>query len=91
MLKPLNDLVLIQQFQAEQKTIGGIILPSDDGAILAKGQVLSISDGWTTQQGFEVKPKVKIGDIVVYNPKLGTPLNQGVLIREADLYGIEYE
>lgn len=89
MLKPLNDLVLVQQVKAEEKTAGGIFLPSDEKAILSKGVVLAVSDGWITQQGTLVKLTVKVGDTVVFNPKLGTHCLDGLLIREADILGID--
>lgn len=89
MLKPLNDLVLIQQVKSEEKTAGGIFLPTDDKAILSKGIVLAVSDGWTTQQGTLVKLTVQVGDTVVFNPKLGTMCLDGLLVREADLLGVD--
>lgn len=89
MLKPLNDLVLVQQVKAEEKTAGGIFLPTDEKAVLTKGVVLAVSDGWTTQQGTLVKLNVNVGDTVVFNPKLGTLCLDGLLIREADILGID--
>lgn len=89
MLKPLNDLVLIEQIKAEEKTASGILLPTDEKAILSKGKVLAVSDGWTTQQGTLVKLTVKVGDTVVFNPKLGTFCFDGLLVHEADILGIE--
>lgn len=87
MLKPLNDLVLVQPVKVEEKTALGIILPTEQKGSVTQGVVLAVSDGWTTQQGQEIKLKVSVNDTVIFNPNLGTPYKDGLLIREADLLG----
>lgn len=61
-MEPLGDRILVKPFEAEEKTAGGILLPSsaaDTGRDACFGEVLSVGD--------DVELKVSKGDRVVFN------------------------
>ena len=44
-IKPLGDRVVIKRFEADEKTAGGILLPSTAQNKPQKGKVLSVGPG----------------------------------------------
>ena len=61
---PLNDKILVQRLEAEDKTAGGIILPDTakekpkQGKILAMGEGRLLDDG--KRAAFQVKPNNRV-------------------------------
>jgi len=86
-VKPLADRVLIKPAAAEEKTIGGIIIPDSAKEKPLKGEVLAVGKG-TKDEEMILKP----GDIVLYGKYAGTELeldNEKYLImRQSDVLAI---
>ena len=68
-IKPLADRVLIQPAAAEEKTIGGIIIPDSAKEKPLKGTVLAVGTGTKDEQMV-----LKAGDEVLYGKYAGTEL-----------------
>ncbi len=69
-IKPLGTRVLIEPFEAEQKTKSGIILPDSAQEKPQQGKVVA------TGKGTDDTPmEVKVGDKVMYGKYSGTELN----------------
>ena len=68
-IKPLADRVLVLPAPAEEKTIGGIIIPGSAKEKPLKGQVIAIRNG-TKDEEMVVKP----GDTVLYGKYAGTEI-----------------
>ena len=88
-LKPLNDRVLVEPLEAEEKTAGGIILPDAAREKPTQGRVLAVGPGALKDDGSRAPMSVDVGDTVVYNQYGGTDvkLEEGdcKILREADL------
>ena len=50
-IRPLEDRVVIQQIEAEEKTAGGIVLPDTAKDKPQKGKVIAVGEGRITKDG----------------------------------------
>lgn len=76
MVKLLKDNLLVEPFEAEQRTSGGIIIPSTAKEKPTRGKILSVGNG-TKDEPMELK----VGDEVLYSKYSGT---------EIQLDGVDY-
>ena len=65
----LNEFIQIEPVEDEQEK-SGIILAKTTKVRPARGIIISMGEGRTLQDGTFVKPDVKVGDLVVYNPHM---------------------
>ena len=93
MFKPLNNYVLMERIQEENKTAGGIIIPDTAKEKPSRGRVVAVGDG-IIENGTKIPMTVAIGDIVLF-AKWAASLNEVkidgndyVLIKETDILGI---
>lgn len=86
-IKPLADRVLIEPAAAEEKTIGGIIIPDTAKEKPLQGKVVAIGNGTKDEEMV-----VKEGDTVLYGKYAGTELEyDGVkylIMRQSDILAI---
>lgn len=86
-VKPLADRVLIEPAQAEEKTIGGIIIPDTAKEKPQKGTVVAVGNGKKDEP-----MTVKVGDSVLYGKYSGTEINidgnQYLIMKESDIFAI---
>ncbi|AHF11626.1 co-chaperone GroES [Barnesiella viscericola] len=86
-IKPLADRVLVLPAPAEEKTIGGIIIPDSAKEKPLKGQVIAIGNG-TKDEEMVVKP----GDTVLYGKYAGTEIEldgeKYLIMRQSDILAI---
>ena len=68
-IKPLADRVLVVPAPAEEKTIGGIIIPDTAKEKPLKGEVVAVGNGTKDEEMI-----VKVGDTVLYGKYAGTEL-----------------
>jgi chaperonin GroES len=73
-LKPLNDKLIVERAQAEEKTEGGIYLPSSSQDKPQEGIVLAAGPGTLNEKGERKELQVKEGDRVLYSKYSGTEL-----------------
>ena len=71
-LKPLNDHVVIEPLESEDKTPGGIVLPDTAKEKSTKGKVLAVGTGRVLPNGRTVALAVKEGDKVIYSKYSGS-------------------
>lgn len=93
MFKPLNNYVLIQRIEEENKTAGGIIIPDTAREKPSRGRVVAAGDG-VFENGARVPMSVKVGDTVLF-AKWAASANdvkidgaEYVLVKETDILGI---
>lgn len=65
-IKPLQDRVLILPAPAEEKTIGGIIIPDTAKEKPLQGEIVAVGNG-TSEEPMELK----VGDNVLYGKYAG--------------------
>lgn len=86
-IKPLADRVLVKPAAAEEKTVGGIIIPDTAKEKPLKGEVLAVGNGTKDEEMV-----VKTGDQVLYSKYAGTELElEGVkylIMRQSDILAI---
>ena len=91
-VKPLGDRVFVKVNEAEEKTAGGIILPDNAKEKPQIGQVVSVGDGKSNDQGTKIPVEVKVGDTVLYSKYAGTDIKLGsdeyVLLSEKDILAV---
>lgn len=86
-IKPLADRVLIEPAPAEEKTIGGIIIPDTAKEKPLQGKVLAVGNGTKDEEMV-----VKEGDTVLYGKYAGTELEfegkKYLVMRQSDIFAI---
>jgi len=86
-IQPLADRVLVEPAPAEEKTMGGIIIPDTAKEKPQRGTIIAVG------QGKKDEPMtVKVGDKVLYGKYAGTELSlEGkdyLIMRESDIVAI---
>ncbi len=91
-LKPLNDKLIVEKATAEQKTEGGIYLPSGSQEKPVEGIVIAVGPGNANEKGERQALQVKEGDRVLYSKYSGTEIKQDgkelLIISEKDVLAI---
>ena len=71
---PLNDKILVERTEAEQKTAGGIVLPDSAREKPKQGMVLALGEGEILDSGKRAPFQVKKGDRVMFTSYAGTEI-----------------
>ncbi len=86
-IKPLADRVLVKPAAAEEKTIGGIIIPDSAKEKPLKGEVLAVGNGTKDE-----KMELAVGNNVLYGKYAGTELEwegeKYLIMRQSDILAI---
>jgi chaperonin GroES len=69
---PLNDKIVVQRLEAEEKTAGGIVLPDAAKEKPKQGKILKLGDGKMLDSGKRSAFQVKAGDRVLFTSYAGT-------------------
>lgn len=87
MLRPLKDRVVIQMVELEEKTAGGLLLPSKAQEKLQFATVVAVSE-----RTKEEDRQVSVGDRVVVEKYLGTEVKldgqEYIIVKEKDIVAI---
>ncbi len=73
-IRPLDDRIVVQPIEAEEKTAGGILLPDTAKEKPQRGKVLAVGEGRLNDDGKRVPLTVKVGDEVLYGKYAGTEI-----------------
>lgn len=94
-LKPLGNRVVVEPFEQEEITAGGIVLPETAKEKPQKGKVLSAGPGERDENGKHIAMDVKEGDTVLFAKYSGTEIKVDgkklLILRETDLLAIVVE
>lgn len=86
-IKLLADRVLVKAAEAEEKTVGGIIIPDTAKEKPLKGEVVAVGTGTKDEEMV-----VKVGEQVLYGKYAGTELElDGVnylIMRQSDILAV---
>ncbi len=86
-IKPLADRVLVRPVAAEEKTVGGIIIPDTAKEKPLRGEVLAVGNGTKDEQMI-----LKQGDQVLYGKYAGTEIEidgeKLIIMRQNDVLAI---
>jgi|GEM_PF-1379 len=86
-IKPLADRVLILPAKAEEKTVGGIIIPDTAKEKPLKGEVVAVGNGTKDEEMV-----LKVGDHVLYGKYSGTEIEVAdekyLIMRQSDVLAV---
>ncbi|HET6609400.1 MAG TPA: co-chaperone GroES [Rhodopila sp.] len=90
--RPLHDRVVIRRVDAEEKTVGGIIIPDTAQEKPMEGVVVAAGPGARDEQGHLVALEVKEGDRILFGKWSGTEVKldgeELLIMKESDVMGI---
>lgn len=93
-IRPLDDRVVVQPFEAEERTTGGIVLPDSAREKPQQGKVVATGPGKLLEKtGERGKMELKVGNRVFYGKYSGTELeidgDDYVILRESDVLAVQ--
>ena len=90
--RPLNDRVLIERLEAEQKTAGGILIPDNAKEKPVEGRVIAVGPGKMSDNGTRHTPAVSAGQVVLFGKWSGTEVKvdgkEYVLMKEDEIFAV---
>jgi chaperonin GroES len=88
-LRPLDDRVVVEPQEAEERTSGGIVLPDTAKEKPQRGSIISVGPGKLLDNGTRGKLSVDVGDVVIYGKYSGTDIEVSgkdvKILRESDI------
>ena len=90
--RPLHDRVVVKRLEAEEKTLGGIIIPDTAKEKPMQGEIVAAGPGARNEQGQIVALDVKAGDKILFGKWSGTEVKidgqELLIMKESDIMGI---
>jgi chaperonin GroES len=88
-IRPLDDRVVVEPLEAEEKTAGGILLPDTAKQKPQRGRVLAVGPGRLSDKGDRMAVAVSKGDEVLYGRYAGSDIEvdrrEIKILRESDI------
>jgi chaperonin GroES len=88
-LEPLDDRVVVQRLEAEEKTAGGIVLPDAAKEKPMKARIIAAGPGKQLDSGERAPMGVAVGDLVLIGKYAGTEVKvsgeEYLIMRESDI------
>src|SRR5437899_10651675 len=88
-VRPLDDRVVVEPLEAEDKTAGGILLPDTAKQKPTRGRVLAVGPGKLLDSGVRAAVSVNKGDEVIYGRYAGSDIEverkEIKILRESDI------
>ncbi|MBN9522944.1 co-chaperone GroES [bacterium] len=88
-LRPLDDRIVVEPTDAEEKTAGGILLPDTAKQKPQQGKVVAVGPGKLSDKGTRTAVGVKVGDTVIYGKYSGSDVEVSgkelKILRESDI------
>ncbi len=91
-IQPLDDRIVVQAEEAEDKSAGGILLPDSAKEKPQRARVVAVGLGRRTDSGNRVALTVKSGDTILYGKYAGTDVkyagDEYKILRESEVLAI---
>lgn len=88
-VRPLDDRVVVEPLEAEEKTAGGILLPDSAKQKPQRGRILATGPGKLLEDGKRAALVVGKGDEVIYGKYAGNDIKlegkEVKILRESDI------
>ena len=88
-IRPLDDRVVVEPVEAEERTAGGIVLPDSAQEKPQRGPVIAIGPGKLLESGQRATPALSVGDEVIYGKYSGSDIevdgHEVKILRETDI------
>ena len=92
MIRPLQDRIIVKRLDAEEKTVGGIIIPDTAKEKPQEGKVIAVGKGKRTESGEIQALDLKEGDHILFSKYGGTDIKidgeDYLIMREDDVLGV---
>ena len=90
--RPLHDRVVVRRIEAEEKSVGGIIIPDTAKEKPQEGEVVAVGPGGRDEAGKLIPIDIKAGDRVLFGKWSGTEVKidgqELLIMKETDIMGI---
>jgi chaperonin GroES len=90
--RPLHDRVVVKRIEAEEKTVGGIIIPDTAKEKPQQGEIIAVGPGGRDETGKLIPMDVKAGDRVLFGKYSGTEVkidgDEYLIMKESDIMGV---
>lgn len=90
--RPLHDRVVVRRIEADDRTVGGIIIPDTAKEKPQRGEVLAVGPGAPDGQGGTVPLDLRAGDEVLFGKWSGTEVRIDgedlLILKESDVFGV---
>ena len=91
-IRPLNDRIVVERLEAEDKTAGGIYLPDAAKEKPKTGKVVAVGQGKLLDSGERSKPTLKKGNKIIFESYAGSEVKidgkEYLIMREDDVLAI---
>jgi chaperonin GroES len=91
-IRPLQDRVIVQRIEEEERTKVGIIIPDTAKEKPQEGKVIAVGKGKMNEAGKLLPLSVKEGDRILFGKYSGSEVklngNEYLIMREDDILGI---
>jgi co-chaperonin GroES (HSP10) len=94
-LQAVYDKLIVEIMEQEDTsaTSSGIILTNDNKSVFSRGKVVSKGKG-DFHNGIRIEMDVEVGDIILFNPNMASPLYSGhsnkmVVITNREIIAVE--
>jgi len=91
-IRPIGGKVLVKRLEAEERTVGGIVLPDTAKEKPQRGQIIEVGQGKLMDDGSRADFQVKKGDKVIFASYAGTEIKvdgvEYLLMDESDILAI---
>jgi len=91
-VRPLNDRILVKRSEGEEKTKGGIYIPSSAKEKPVQGVVIAVGPGKLNDKGERVALQVQEGNVIMFGKYSGTEIKidgeEHLILREDDVLGV---
>ncbi len=88
-IRPLDDRVVVEPVEAEERTAGGIVLPDTAKEKPQRGHVKALGPGKLLENGQRAAMTLAIGDEVIYGKYSGSDIeidgHELKILRETDI------
>ena len=88
-VRPLDDRVVVEPLEADEKTAGGILLPDTAKQKPQRGRIVAVGPGKMLEDGQRAKVSVNKGDEVLFGRYAGTDIQvdqkEIKIMRESDI------
>lgn len=91
-IRPLQDRLIVERLEGEEKTAGGIIIPDSAKEKPQQGRVIAVGKGRVREDGSVQPLDLKEGDTILFGKYAGTEIKiEGedyLIMREDDVLGV---
>ena len=91
-IRPLDDRIVVQPVEAEEKSSGGILLPDSAKEKPQRAVVVAVGDGARNDAGERMPLSVQIGDEIIFGKYAGNEIKwkgeEYKILRESEVLAL---